>query len=91
MNEEKEETIDVKGLMNFLVNVLAKQGISFLLLGVMAYYFQTQTIALQEKTETCNEKIIEMYREQSKENREVIRQNTEAIRNFSFYLKESMK
>lgn len=93
MNKEftDQELNDMKNFGAFLLNVISKQGLSFILLSAMAFYFQSQTEALQAKTDTCNERIIEMYQKQSQENREVIKDNTEAIRNFSMYLRESKK
>ena len=89
--EFTDEIRDMKNLWSFLLQVITKQGLSFVLLAAMAFYFQNQTEALQDKTDQCNERIIEMYKEQSEENRKVIRENTEAIRNFSLYLREERK
>lgn len=71
--------IDFNGLGNYLLEQGKKQGLSFLLILVLAgVYF--------EKSETCNEKIILMYSKNQIEMQKVIEANTRAIETFTAIL-----
>lgn len=88
---EKEQKIDMQKVWSIIMDLITKQGLSFLLLAAMAYYFQMQTAQLQQKTDRCNERIIEIFQSEAEQSREVIKDNTEAINNFSHFLRENAK
>ena len=62
-----------------LFQALQQQGLSFLLLGLMAWYFQVQNDKLQNQVTDCNQQRLEYYKNQTLELMKVVQENTQAI------------
>lgn len=81
---------DVKNVWFIVLETLAKQGLSFLLLGVAIWYFNEQNNKLETRVFDCNSRIVEVYEEQNdrllelvENNNRALQQNSEAIHNLS--------
>jgi len=81
---------DVKNVWFIVLETLAKQGLSFLLLGVAIWYFNEQNNKLETRVFECNSRIVEVYEEQNdrllelvENNNRALQQNSEAIHNLS--------
>ncbi len=64
-----------------LVNTIYRQGLSFVLIAAMAYYFQRENDSLKVQIDRCNQEKIEALKT-------LVERNTTAIENFSFYLRD---
>ena len=64
-----------------LVNTIYRQGLSFVLIAAMAYYFQRENDSLKVQIDLCNQEKIEALKT-------LVERNTTAIENFSFYLRD---
>ncbi len=62
-----------------LIDMLKKQGLSFLLLGVAVYFFYGQYNVLSDKINDCNQAIIDHYERENEKLYEVIERNTMAL------------
>lgn len=71
-----------------ILKAVQQQGLSFMLMVAIAYYFQMQNNNLQNKVDQCNNSQMELYREHSKNMEKVIERNTAAFENFSVYLRD---
>lgn len=71
-----------------ILTAVQRQGLAFVLICGMTYYFQTQSNQLQGKVDLCNSQQMELYKEHAKHMEQVIERNSKAFENFSFYLKE---
>lgn len=81
---------EVKNVWFIVLETLAKQGLSFLLLGVAIWYFNEQNNKLETRVFDCNSRIVEVYEEQNdrllelvENNNRALQQNSEAIHNLS--------
>lgn len=81
---------EVKNVWFIVLETLAKQGLSFLLLGVAIWYFNEQNNKLETRVFDCNSRIVEVYEEQNdrllelvENNNKALEQNSEAIHNLS--------
>lgn len=81
---------DVKNVWFIVLETLAKQGLSFLLLGVAIWYFNEQNNKLETRVFDCNSRIVQVYEEQNdrllelvENNNRALQQNSEAIHNLS--------
>ena len=81
---------EVKNVWFIVLETLAKQGLSFLLLGVAIWYFNEQNNKLETRVFECNSRIVEVYEEQNdrllelvENNNRALQQNSEAIHNLS--------
>lgn len=68
----------------WILDLLKKQGLSFVILGVAVWYFYGEVKRLNDKADLCQNSIIEMYQN-------VIISNTMAIDNMNWYLEELRK
>lgn len=73
-----------KNTTTWILNALQKQGLSFVLLGLIAYGLYLKVEDLQTKVDQCNAQTIEMYKQQ---NERLI----DAFENLSFYLKDKIE
>lgn len=80
----------MKNVWFIVLETLAKQGLSFLLLGVAIWYFNEQNNKLETRVFDCNSRIVEVYEEQNdrllelvENNNRALQQNSEAIHNLS--------
>lgn len=80
----------MKNVWFIVLETLAKQGLSFLLLGVAIWYFNEQNNKLETRVFECNSRIVEVYEEQNdrllelvENNNRALQQNSEAIHNLS--------
>ncbi len=64
-----------------LANTIYRQGLSFVLIAAMAYYFQRENDSLKVQIDRCNQEKIEALKT-------LVERNTTAIENFSFYLRD---
>lgn len=64
-----------------LANTIYRQGLSFVLIAAMAYYFQRENDSLKLQINQCNEEKIDALKT-------LVERNTTAIENFSFYLRD---
>lgn len=81
---------EVKNVWFIVLETLAKQGLSFLLLGVAIWYFNEQNNKLETRVFDCNSRIVQVYEEQNdrllelvENNNRALQQNSEAIHNLS--------
>jgi hypothetical protein len=65
----------------WILDLLKKQGLSFVLLGVAVWYFYIEVKRLEEKADLCQNRIIELYQN-------VIIRNTHTLEDVSWYLEE---
>jgi hypothetical protein len=65
----------------WILDLLKKQGLSFVLLGVAVWYFYGEVRRLEEKADLCQNRIIELYQN-------VIIRNTHTLEDVSWYLEE---
>ena len=78
MTTGKNETMNPWAWM---LDLLKKQGLSFVLLGFAVWYFYGEVRRLETKADLCQTQIIEMHRD-------VILQNTRAMEDMNWYLEE---
>lgn len=71
--------IMILDLKDVIVEQVKKQGVSFILLALIAYHFQTQNNILQDKVDICNEQTRQQYERQIELLGTVIEQNTKAL------------
>ncbi len=71
-----------------ILKAVQQQGLSFMLMLGIAYYFQGQNNDLRTEQKQCNEAQMELYREHAKNMEKVIDRNTKAFENFSVYLRD---
>jgi|GEM_PF-5563549 len=67
------------------VNILSavqNQGLSFVLMFAMAFYFHSENKGLKEQINMCNADKVEALRK-------IVESNNVIMQNFSFYLKEN--
>ncbi len=74
-----------------ILKTVQQQGLSFMLMVAIAYYFQMQNNNLQAKVDQCNASQMELYREHTKSMEKVIERNTKAFENFSVYLRNQVQ
>lgn len=73
---------EFKSMSQFWIRIfsaLQQQGLSFLLLGLMAWYFQIQNDKLQNQVTDCNQQRLDYYKNQTLELMKVVQENTQAI------------
>lgn len=63
----------------YLLETLKKQGLSFLILGCVVFYFYNELKDLKTEVKVCNDTIISIYSSQTDEMKEVIIRNTEVF------------
>lgn len=68
-------------LIDYISEQLRLHGLSFLLLGVMVYYFYEKVERLSDEVKSCNQAVIQVYQEERTELRQVIERNTIALEN----------
>jgi len=66
-------------LSRYLMEQIRVHGISFFLLGVMVWYFQSENAKIKAQILACNDSLIEMYRTDRMQLLDVINNNTKAI------------
>ncbi len=81
---------DVKNFGMFILQVLAKQGFSFMLLGLAVWYVTSQNQKMEARLNACNDTVISVYQEQNERlldlvenNNRALEQNSNAIQNLS--------
>jgi len=82
-----EKKNDMGKVWSVLFQQISNQGLSFILLATMVYYFQTETAHLQDRIDQCNERVITLIQDENQHNREVIKKNTKAIEDFGVFLR----
>lgn len=65
----------------WMLDLLKKQGLSFVLLGFAVWYFYGEVRRLETKADHCQSQIIEMHRD-------VILRNIKAMEDMNWYLEE---
>jgi len=68
----------------WLLEMLKKQGLSFVLLGAAVWYFYGEVQRLENKADICQDNIIDLYQN-------VILQNTEVMKQVNQELDETQK
>ena len=76
----QKETVNMNSWM-WILDLLKKQGLSFVLLGIAVWYFYGEVKRVNEKADRCQSSIIEMYQD-------VIIRNTRAMEDMNWYLEE---
>lgn len=78
-------------LFKIISEAIRKQGLSFILLGAITYFFYLQLEGVKEEFRSCNAEVIRLHDERNKEmmeliiqNRELIARNTAAFESFSY-------
>ena len=86
MDSKKGENIEEMlktSITTFLVKTVKDQGVSFLLLGLMVWYFHAQTTMLHTEIKECNNQQMEIYKSQNIKLMEVVDRNSKAFEAFS--------
>lgn len=79
MTTKKDEPMNNPWL--WLLDLLKKQGLSFLLLGFAVWYFYGEVQRLEAKSDLCQTRIINIQEQ-------VIFKNTRAMEDMNWYLEE---
>lgn len=91
MEEKQNNTEEMAKVWISILKAVQQQGLSFMLMVAIAYYFQMQNNNLQAKVDQCNASQMELYREHAKHMEKAIERNTMAFENFSVYLRDQVK
>jgi hypothetical protein len=70
----------MEALKQPLWDIIKNQGLSFMLLAVMTWYFYQQQIDMQHKIEKCHEGVLEFYKNDHIELRVLIKENRDALK-----------
>ncbi len=82
-NDSKMQTV-----VTTLLTAAKQHGLSMVLLVLAVWWMNQKNEALSKKVDLCNQETIDIYKNQNEELLKVVEQNTRAIENFSFFLKE---
>ena len=77
----------MKLILEKILDQVMKNGLAFTLLALATYVYWTQNNRLQVKIQSCNDQIIEIYKEQNQQLIDVLDRNTEVMENLSVLLK----
>lgn len=66
-------------IMDYLVETWKRQGIGFVLISLMGWYFYGQVNEIKHEFVNCNEALLKVYSDLTIQNQEVIIRNTEAL------------
>lgn len=91
MEAKQNNTEEMAKVWISILKAVQQQGLSFMLMVAIAYYFQMQNNNLQSKVDQCNDSQMELYREHAKHMERAIERNTMAFENFSVYLRDQVK
>ena len=69
-----------------ILNGVKKHGLSVTLLIAAVYWMNAKNETLSTKVDSLNTQIIEIYEKQNNGLSEIVKSNTKAFENFSFYL-----
>lgn len=72
--------------VTFLIELAKTQGFGLVLISAFAYYMYYEKIQMQTQLDKCNSQILELYQTQNDVFREVVEENTEAVKAFSIFL-----
>lgn len=72
-------TISKVDIIMFFMEALKKQGLSFLILGGIVFYFYAELKEVRREVKVCNDTVIELYKMKNDELKDVIVRNTEAL------------
>lgn len=64
---------------DFAIEAIKKQGLSFIILASVVYYFYIEMSEMKSEFKACNQSLMELYSQHSKEMQEVIIRNTQAF------------
>ena len=67
-------------ISTYLMDQLRVHGLSFFLLGLATWYFQSENVQMRAEIKDCNSALIEMYRSDRVQMLNVIQNNTSALR-----------
>jgi hypothetical protein len=65
--------------VKYLIEVIKKQGISFIILSCIVYYFYVEMQELKAEFNACNQNLMQLYSSHSTQMQEVIIRNTQAF------------
>lgn len=65
--------------ISWILEMLKKQGINFLLLALAVWYLNTKLEKVEDENKQCNSKVIEMYETILVANQKVIEKNTSVL------------
>ncbi len=68
-----------QNVLEILVNEIKKHGLPLMMMSVAIYFFYNQFNQLRSEIDACNERIIDIYRNDHIEMKDVISKNTAAI------------
>jgi hypothetical protein len=63
----------------FILESIRKQGISFLILSAVVYYFYFEMESLKKEFLLCNQQLLNLYSDNNTQMQEVILRNTQAF------------
>lgn len=66
-------------IYDYIKKQVMRHGLPFAMLCIAVYYFHGQLTDVKEQMNTCNEQLINMYKNDHAEMRDVILNNTQAI------------
>jgi len=76
---DKQEDVTMGQIWLWIIETFRRQGLSFVLLVAMLWYFQRQNDQLQLQILECNQQRLDYYSNQSIRMMQVIEENTAAI------------
>ena len=71
-----------------LIELIEKQGFSVVLMSIMVYYLWSEQKIMQNDIKNCNDAIIELYRNDHANMREVIQQAARAMESCNVKMKK---
>lgn len=80
---------EVIKFITFLMDMAKSHGFGLVLLCGFAYYMYLEKIQMQSQLDNCNTSILEIYQQQNEDFRDVVKENTEAIKAFSVFLQNA--
>ncbi len=88
MQGKQNHTEEMTRIWVNILSAVQSQGLSFVLMFAMAFYFHSENKQLRAEQKQCNEAQLKLYQAHSKNMEQVIERNSSAFENFSFYLRE---
>ncbi len=86
MEEQDETTVVVRGkFINFITNQAKLHGLPIILLLLGVYYFHGENIRMRSEIRSCNDSLVQMYRDDRVQMMQIINNNTEALQRIGIY------
>lgn len=77
--------------VTFFMEMAKSQGFGLVLLCGFAYYMYLEKVQMQSQLDKCNTEILQIYQQQNEAFRDVVKENTEAVKTFSVFIQNTNK